>query len=152
MKKRWIIAGVTFAILSGFVVPQLACDIHFFYMKAYEDFTLNPLEGWHLMFRDERPLKLYLLLVGAVLLMLFWVLSTTYLNYRSDMYQVTPDICTPCADGQGQYGTARWMNPKQIGSHFGIWKIAQKSSELKQLLQAGEKDQEEIRNADVPLD
>lgn len=152
MKKRWIIAVVSFVILSGFVVPQLACDIHFFYMQAYEDFTFNPLEGWYYMFQDERPLKLYLLLVGGVLLMLFWILSSTYLNYRSDMHWVTPDICTPCADGQGQFGTARWMNPNQISKHFGVWRIDRKSAQLQQLLKDGQKDQEEIRNANVPLD
>lgn len=153
MKKRWLIAGAVFLILTGLFLPQLASDIHYFLLQDYDALTIDPIEGWRTVLQGGNPLWFFLILAAAVLLILFWVLFTsTYLNYRSNMWEVTPDIYTPCADGQGQFGTARWLKQGQIGKYFGVWKISKRSPELKTLLAAGKKDQEEIKKAHVQLD
>lgn len=153
MKKRWIIAAVAYAVIVALVLPVLATNVHYVFLGEYVALTVRPTESWQMIIRGGQPLQLFIILTGAVTLILFWILFTgTYLNYRSNMLEITPDIHTPCADGQGQFGTAQWLKPEQICKFFGVWVIPKKTTELQNLLAAGKKDQEEIRKANVQLD
>lgn len=115
--------------------------------------TLNPLHGWKLILSDSRILGFYLIYTAATVLLLIWILvSTTYLNYRSNMQRITPDIITPCADGQGQFGTARWMKQEDIGRFFGVWKVPKQEPWFKELIAAGQGSYKEVENSDVKVD
>lgn len=115
--------------------------------------TLNPLQGWKLILNDSRILGFYLIYAAATALLLIWVLvGSTYLNYRSNMQRITPDIITPCADGQGQFGTARWMKQEDIGRFFGVWKVPKQEPWFKDLIAAGQASYKEVENSDVKVD
>ena len=151
--KRWIIAGILLLLAAGLLLPPLAADTHYLMLQKFGSLTINPLVGWTLVFGDSRVLGFYLLYTIAVALMLIWVLvSTTYLNYRSNMQQITPKIKTPCADGQGQFGTARWMNPEEIGEYYSIWKVPSHQEWFQQLLEAGRSSYKEVKVSHVKID
>lgn len=153
MKKRRIIGIAVFLLTAGLLLPQIAADIHFFFSKEMDALTLNPLEGWTAILSGGNPLRLYLMLTAIVALLLLWVLFTgSYLNYRSGTWVVTPDIKTPSADGQGQFGTAQWLQPNQISRYYGVWKIPMKNNDFQELMKAGKKDKEEIKHARVQID
>lgn len=153
MKKRILVAGCVLLLTAGFLLPQLAADSHFFFMKDFQMMTLDPFAAWPLVLANSRIQKFYLLYLAVTALLLIWVLvSGSYLNYRSDMQHLTPDIATPCAAGQGQFGTARWMSPEHIGRFFGVWKIPKRRSWFRGLIAAGKASHKEVRNSDVQVD
>ena len=93
---------------------------------------------------------MYLLLLATVALWLIWVLvSGSSLKYRSDMQQITPDIVTPCADGQGQYGTAKWMPKSKYRTYFTVRRS--KNMNIDDLLEAGRQDKEALNAKKLPL-
>lgn len=150
MKKRFIVALAVFLLCAGLLLPQIAADIHFFFTRDLGSITMNPLEGWAAILSGGKPLQFFLLLAAIVALLLFWAIFTSsYLNYRSGMWVVTPDISTPCADGQGQFGTARWLQPELISRYYGVWKAPDKNTDFQALLNAGKSDKKEISNADI---
>lgn len=151
--KRWLVALAALLTVGSLLLPQIGADIHFFFSGEHDRLTLNPAEGWTAVLSGGKPLQFYLLLLAAVALLLLWVLFTsTYLNYRSNMQQITPDIITPCADGQGQFGTARWLSPSKYKSFFSIWRVRNHSRELRDLLDAGKNDRKEIHYANIHFD
>ena len=148
--KRWLIGIVVLVLAAALLLPQLAADIDFFFTKATDKLTMDPLEGWAAVLSGGKALGFYLFLTALAALLLAVVLFTsTYLNYRSDMQMVTPDIATPCAEGQGQFGTARWLSQKEADRYFGIWRISGRNKDLQALLEAGKNDRREIRNAKI---
>ena len=87
---------------------------------------------------------MYFLLLASLMLGLIWILLTgSNLKYRSDMQQITPDIQTPCAAGQGQYGTARWMKKKNFSKCFPTVQLSEIEN-IDELLRAGRQDKEDI--------
>lgn len=140
-------------LAAGLLLPWLAADTHYFILRELGSMTLNPLHGWKLIFSDRRVLGFYLIYAAATALLLIWILvSTTYLNYRSNMQWITPKIKTPCADGQGQFGTARWMKPEEIGEYYSIWKVPSRQEWFQQLLEAGREAHREVKQSNVKLD
>ena len=148
MKKRIIIALAVFAAAALIVLPVLAADLHFLLLRNLPGLVWNPIEGWLLVVADQRVRQFYFLLLAATALGLVWILvSGNYLKYQSDMQQITPDIQTPCAAGQGQFGSARWMRPEQFDRFFTRWKIQTNAPDLDALIRAGLQDKEEVRHA-----
>lgn len=153
MIRRWIVAGILMLLAAGFLLPWLAADTHFLLLQELDSMTLSPLRGWKLVLADRSILGFYLIYAAATALLLIWILvSTTYLNYRSNMQQITPKIKTPCAEGQGQFGTARWMKPEEIGEYYSIWKVPSHQEWFQQLLDAGRKSHKEVKHSNVKLD
>lgn len=153
MIKRWIVAGIILLATSVFLLPQLAADSHYLFLQDFGSMTIDPLDGWKMVILDDRVRRFYLLYLAITVLLLICVLVTSsYLNYRSDMQRITPDIVTPCAAGQGQFGTARWMKPENIGRFFGIWKMPKRQAWFQQLIAAGQSAYKEVQNSDVKVD
>lgn len=143
MKKRYVIAACLLVLSALLVIPVLALDIHALLSRDISLLTLSPLDGWAAVVQIQQVSKMYLLLLAAVALGLVWVLvSGSSLKYRSDMQQITPDIVTPCADGQGQYGTAKWMPKSKYSTCFTVRPM--KNMNIDDLLEAGRRDKEEI--------
>lgn len=153
MLKRWLFALAVFLILAGVILPPLAADMDFFFLRQFTLLTWHPGAGWDAVLAGEKPLQFYLILCALAALLLLWVLFTgSYLNYRSGIQQITPDIETPCAAGHGEFGTARWLPKKRIRRVFGVWKIPRKDPAFRELLDAGKADREEICHADIQID
>lgn len=110
MKKRLIVAGVVFVLAGVLLLPIVALDLHAILSRHMDMLTYSPIDGWAAIYRLEQVRMMYLLFLAMLLLMLLWaIISSSTLNYRSDMQQITPKISTPCSAGQGQYGTAKWL-------------------------------------------
>lgn len=141
---------VVFLLAAALLAPQLAANMDYFLKKELSRLTMNPLDGWAAVIGSSRVLQLYLLLDGLVAVLLGTILLTgSSLNYRSRMWVVTPDIITPCADGQGQFGTARWLKEADIPRFYSIWRVPGKKDGFQALMQAGARDREEIKNAKI---
>ena len=153
MLKRWIIAGSLLLLAAGLLLPPLAADTHYLMLHEMGSMTINPFESWKLVLEDNRVLKFYLLYTAVTALMLLWVLvCSNYLNYRSNMQQITPDILTPCAAGQGQFGTARWMQHTEAHRFFGVWKIAKRQEWFNRLIATGKTSYKEVANSNARID
>lgn len=139
--------------VAGFILPPMAVDTHFLLSQELGRLTLDPLIGWQMVLFDSRVQKFYLLYAAITALLLIWALvSCNYIKYRSDMQRVTPDIETPCAAGQGQFGTARWMQPENIGRHFAVWKVPQRQKWFKQMINSGRLTHKEVEDSNVHID
>lgn len=143
MRKKILVSLAVLLVSTALLLPILALDTHALLLRDWERMTFLPADAWAAVVSDPRVLKFYLLYLAAMTLGLFGVLAQgSSLKYRSKMRYVTPDIVTPCADGQGQFGTARWLSPKQFSKYFSTWNVS--LSDLDVLLQAGQQDREEI--------
>ncbi len=145
MKKRWLVGFAVFALGAALLLPQLAADAHFFLSRQERKITLNPIDGWRTVLSGGKPLQIYLIFAALLALCLLRILLTgSSLKYRSDMQQITPQIATPCAAGQGQYGTARWMRRAQLRDAWTVIPLSKDDETLTAALAAGLKSYEEV--------
>ncbi|HIT33446.1 MAG TPA: hypothetical protein IAC31_02295 [Candidatus Faecousia intestinigallinarum] len=152
MQKRWLVGLGVLLMAATLLLPPLAADVDCILRRELEDLTWKPWEGWAAVLQGGKAMRFYLLGCAGVVLALAWVLFTgSYLKYRSNMQQITPDIFTPQADGQGQFGTARWLPKKRFGKVFAIWQISKEDPALQALLEAGRQDRKEIANAQIQI-
>lgn len=160
MGKRLIFALIVFVLAAAILLPPAAANVDQFLRSQIsagdalaEGYPfLNLQESWSALLRSSRVLMLWVMsaLILALLLFLL-ILQGSGIDHRSRMQRITPDIVTPCADGQGQCGTARWMSKKEMRKVFSLWKLPGKSASFKALMKAGKADRKEIRNADIQL-
>ena len=71
---------------------------------------------------------------------LFVIFEHSYINYKSEMQTITPAIKTPKAEGQGQYGTARWMEKDEIPDAFTMVQIDRNDPLIRRLMDEGRAD------------
>lgn len=152
MLRKWIVLLMVMLICVIFVIPQLAADCHFLLSRQQDLLTLNPLDGWAVVIAGGKPLQFYLLFTACAALFWIWFLISDTIDYRTRMQKVAPGIYTPRPAGQGQFGSARWMDAKALRSAFTPWKIRKKSPEIRALMQAGKEDRLEVKNATIPTD
>lgn len=144
MKKRLTVAALVLAVAALVVIPVLALDIHALLSRENGLLTVSPLVGWAAVVGIPQVGKLYGILTATLGLLLVWIIASgSSLKYRSNMQRITPDISTPCADGQGQFGTARWLPKKKYDQCFHAQTLADLDG-LEELLEAGKQDKEEI--------
>lgn len=151
--KRWIIAGIVFVAISAFFLPQAATDTHFFLLRDMSSVTLNPIKAWSTVLSEARVLKFYCAYAALFGFSLLWLLiGSSHMGFKSKMQRITPDIATPCAEGQGQFGTAKWMQPGDIKRFFSHWKPARRQPWFKELIAAGKESYQEVKKSNVQLD
>lgn len=144
MKKRLTVAALVLAVAALVVIPVLALDIHALLSRENGLLTVSPLVGWAAVVGIPQVGKLYGILTATLGLLLVWIIASgSSLKYRSNMQRVTPDISTPCADGQGQFGTARWLTKNKYGKCFHVRALSEVEG-LEELLKAGEQDKVDI--------
>lgn len=87
----------------------------------------------------------FFLLEACALVTVIWMLfSRQHVKYESNTVQICPGIVTPVADGQGQYGTARWMSEQELASVFLSVRVDPNDELLRELRRAGRDDLEEV--------
>jgi type IV secretion system protein VirD4 len=72
------------------------------------------------VFASKIASKLFLILDAGVLLGISVLILSNSKGYQSDQMKITPDISTPVPAGQGQCGTAKWLNKKVYDRTFGF--------------------------------
>ena len=83
------------------------------------------------------------LLEGCSLLATVWMcFGREYIKYKSKMIHVCLDIYTPMAEGQGQYGTARWLEEKDKARVFTMVHVDLGTPLLRELIAYGREDLE----------
>ena len=113
-KRRYIAAAISMAFLT---LASMEISGNVDLLLTGGRCTANPISVTAHLLREPRALKLFLILVIASALLIFWAMyGKSYLNYRSDMYEVVPGFSIPRPEGQGQHGTA-WFLPKNEFDH-----------------------------------
>lgn len=73
------------------------------------------------------------------------MLSDRKPEYKSEMQEVIPGLLeTPKAAGQGQYGTAKWLQPEQFPTAFHAVLLDRNAPLLKELIEHGMDDLLEV--------
>lgn len=77
-------------------------------------------------------------------LLIYWIAySRDYIKFRSKMDHICLDIYTPRAEGQGQYGTARWLTERDKGRAFTAVHVDRGAPMLRELIAHGKDDLED---------
>lgn len=82
-------------------------------------------------------------LVASVLVVLWMLFGNEYIKYRNGMKEVVPGLWTPEPAGQGQHGTARWLEPSNFSKHFTVVAVDTQSQLVLELISCS---REEVRN------
>lgn len=84
--------------------------------------------------------------IGALMLM------SRKETFESDTTAVAGDIKTPIAIGQGQHGTARWLNKAEQRKEFSLYRLDKDERIFAALLIAGARDRREVKNYKGDID
>jgi len=136
MKKRMIPAAL---VLLVFAVASLylSYNLHWL-LQGREGECSADLFAVLRGLGNPRIRNFFLLFLGVSALAVWYMLvAQSYIKYKSDMQQITPDLETPKAEGQGQYGTARWLSHKKLSKAFGSSAIDVNSQTIRELLRHG---------------
>lgn len=98
------------------------------------------------MVASEKHRLLFLCLVGLSACESAAILVTYSRSYISKLQIITPEIYTPGAVGQNQYGSAKWMKEKDKAKTFATIIINPKKPMYKKLILEGKKDRSIIKN------
>lgn len=137
MKRRISVAAICFLLLSAASLAA-AYNIHCFLSGQPEQCTVSVvylLEGVATL-PEVRKWFLLLVALSALGTMLMCV-DSKYPEVKSEMYSVTPGIKTPKAYGQGQFGTAQWLEPCHFSDAFEEVLVDVKTSQLRRLMEEG---------------
>lgn len=149
MKRRLIAAGICFfflLLLSLF----FAGNLDLLLTQGRTACTLQPILLLKRILATPRALLLTLLSTAAGLLCILWALfGNSYLNYRSNMYEVVPGFKIPGPTGQGQFGTAWWLDPHQYGKCFAAADAPRELSLSEDLAQYYEQERSRIKDAQM---
>ena len=66
-------------------------------------------------------------------------------TFESDTSAIAGSIQTPVSVGQGQHGTARWLQRSERRKAFAVYRLNRSELRFAVLLEAGEKDRKEVR-------
>ncbi len=135
MKKRLITAVVT--ALLGLCLSLIGAYNMHLALSRLGGFTFNPLTAMA-VFQIPKARAIFLLLYAFVLLAIFWMIAgRSYIKYKSDMYEVTPNIKIPKPEGQGQYGTSWFLDPKKYDQAYAVAAIDEDSELIRDLMAHG---------------
>lgn len=142
MNKRFVAAGI-FLLFFSFLTVLAAYNIHQFFSRQMM-FSLSFLACIQGVVAVPEIRMWAFLLELIVLLGLFWLVcgSAVSVKSTSKMIHVCPGIETPAPEGQGQYGTARWMSAGEINQAFTVIHIDNLSQRLRKLKAVGRDDLE----------
>ena len=120
MKYKKIILFTILIVVTIPICMYIATIVHFTITNQFisiSDMKMNLVINS--VINDEKCRNLYLLTQS--LITLFFILFTFIQKdniYASKLGNITNNIRTPFTVGQGQYGTARWLRPKEFESIF----------------------------------
>lgn len=140
MRRRLVAAAVTLllfswlALLGAYNIHQLLSHQALFSYRmavCLQGLTIPTIRTW------------FLLLEGCGLLLISWMLfGREYIKYKSKMIQICPGIETPKAEGQGQYGTARWLTVPELERSFTVVEVDRHTPLLRKLVRLAQDDLE----------
>lgn len=142
MKRRLIAAGIVLALLWILVIP-VSYNLDALLSQRY-DFLWNPIRALPLVLGNEKARSFLLLLMGAALLAVAACLAAgSHVYTHSGTRRITPDIEIPEAAGQGQFGTARFLEKRKYKKAFTACELPEDGL-YAELLKEGKKDARKI--------
>lgn len=115
MKKNYYIL---FIIISMPFCIYLSIFIHLMLTDTFNSINDIKIENiFKIILKDREYLKLYLL-TQALLLIIVLINIKRNSIYKSELQKITDTIATPVKYGQGQFGTARWINIREFKNTF----------------------------------
>ncbi len=139
MKRKIIFSCI---LLAGFTVIALyaSFNLNYLLLREHNMFSANPI----VLIRgltDSRIRTFFILFFIAGAILIFYMLvMQNYIKYKSDMQWITPAIQTPKAEGQGQYGTAKWLSKEKYTKAFAVVEMDDRSELIKDLVTHGRDD------------
>lgn len=144
MKRRMVTAVIVMLFLTG-VSLLMAGNIDLLLTGGKP--TPQPMLLLLRLTTSTRALLMFLLFIAASVLFILWSLyGKSYLNYKSDMYEVVPNFKIPMPDGQGQYGTAWWLPKDSYSSAYDVVNTASPIKLSSELTELYERERKEIPN------
>lgn len=147
MKRKIIISSILMAI-SSVISLYISYNVHWLLSGKRNMCSTNPVVLISGLSEPKIRTFFIICLLAAALAILYMLVMQNYIKYKSDMQYITPDIETPKAEGQGQYGTARWLNQKKLSSVFAAVQVDQSSPLVKDLIAHGHDDEFDERSED----
>lgn len=147
MKKK-IILSCVLMLVAAVISLLISYNVHCLLSGSRELCTAKPAVLISGLGEPRIRTAFLILLAAAALAIVYMLVMQSYIKYRSDMRAVTPDILTPKAEGQGQYGTARWLESSEFDGTFSAAKVDSRSLLLKELAYKGDEDLERRREPD----
>ncbi|CAK7075808.1 hypothetical protein [Tissierella sp.] len=96
----------------------------------------------------KQNLLLFLCFEVFVLLIAVYIITTKDKAYQSDLMKITPNIFTPVAAGQKQFGSARWMKKEEKDKAFPICKLDKSDKSIEYLIKVGDSDMNQEEGVD----
>ncbi|WP_201259645.1 hypothetical protein [Tissierella sp. P1] len=96
----------------------------------------------------KQNLLLFLCFEIFVLLIAAYIITTKDKAYQSDLMKITPNIFTPVAAGQKQFGSARWMKKEEKDKAFPICKLDKSDKSIEYLIKVGDSDMNQEEGVD----
>lgn len=97
---------------------------------------------------NKPNLLLFLCCEVFVLLFAAYIITTKDKAYQSDLVKITPNIFTPVAAGQKQFGSARWMKKEEKDKAFPICKLDKSDKSIQYLIKVGDSDMNQDEGVD----
>lgn len=97
---------------------------------------------------NRQNLLLFLCFEVFVLLIAAYIITTKDKAYQSDLVKITPNIFTPVAAGQKQFGSARWMKKEEKENIFPICKLNKSDKLIQYLIKVGDSDMNQDEGVD----
>lgn len=115
--KTRVTATIFSSLLSVLLALELAGNAELLLTHQQQLLTLHPLRLLALL--TPRGRLLWALISALGLLGVWWaVFSSASLNYRSRMVEIVPGFEVPAPEGQGQHGTAWWLDKREYDRVF----------------------------------
>lgn len=119
MKKKKIIAYMAMAVFGVFLAVYGAYLLDQIFRAGFNlgEIDLGYGASWRNIFRNSMQQKWFLVLEASWLLFL-WISTNRGFETRTGMIKVTDKISIPQSVGQGQHGTARFMEEDEKKTNF----------------------------------
>lgn len=86
--------------------------------------------------KSRMHFMLFTSLVGLVFMIAILPFILTSQPYKSNLRQITPDIMTPIAAGQKQFGSAEWLGEREKRNIFSYYTLKREDKIIKALLKS----------------
>ena len=140
MKRKIIISSILMVVASVLSL-YISYNVHWVLSGNRKMCSTNPLVLISGLSEPKIRTFFIICLIASALAILYMLVMQSYIKYKSDMQYITPDIETPKAEGQGQYGTARWLNRNKLLKAFAVVQVDQSSPLIKDLMAHGHDDE-----------
>jgi type IV secretion system protein VirD4 len=117
-KKKLILSSMIF-LLGSISNMILTMNLHLLLKREIRIIKLfKTQEIIKSLVSSKEHLLLFLLFEAVILLIAVFYFVANHKPYQSDLTIITPMIKTPVSAGQNQFGSARWLNKKEINENF----------------------------------